>query len=425
VTIAPQAPALVVLKSAENPFIDATSTLLHNGGFLQNSVCAVDVAGVKLTPSDRYLTVVLPVVFSADLSGSLLVWARADGQGGTNSDSSATPGTWTVPEGVCRASLNSGFIFGAGEMKSSVTLAMDPGCPWVATSDVDWIAITSGAKGEGSGTVGYTVNANSGENPRVGSVTLAGQAMVLGQSGRGRGPGPLLAVNGVLNGASLKPETGITASAWLSVNGLNLADTTRSWQPSDFAGGRLPTQLDGVSVIVNGKNAYVRRVSPMQIEALAPDDDVEGRVAVEVITRNGRSNGVMVSKQKFAPAFYTTDAGGRRYVAATRTDGRPVGLLESDAARPGETILIQGTGFGPTSPARPAGEAVTQPAPALYPPQIRIGNLAARVLSAALVASGVFQFEVLVPEVGNGDQPVVGEIGLSITPGSVYLKVQR
>jgi len=32
---------------------------------------------------------------------------------------------------------------------------------------------------------------------------------------------------------------------------------------------------------------------------------------------------------------------------------------------------------------------------------------------------------VLVPEVGNGDQPVVGEIGLSITPGSVYLKVQR
>ena len=38
----------------------------------------------------------------------------------------------------------------------------------------------------------------------------------------------------------------------------------------EFASGRMPTQLAGVSVTVNGRPAYVYFVSPAQINVLTP-----------------------------------------------------------------------------------------------------------------------------------------------------------
>lgn len=120
----------------------------------------------------------------------------------------------------------------------------------------------------------------------------------------------------------------------------------------------------------------------------------------------------MVWKHRFAPAFFVVDGSGKQYVTA-------------QAAAPGERIRIQGTGFGPTNPVRPTGPMVIDPAPLVVPPRIFIGNREARVVSAALVGPGVSEFEVVVPDVADGDQPVVGEISLSITPGGVFLRVQR
>ena len=53
---------------------------------------------------------------------------------------------------------------------------------------------------------------------------------------------------------------------------------------SDFVVNRLPTQLGGVSVSIDGKPAYVYYISPTQINVLAPDYLAEA-VSVEVDTR--------------------------------------------------------------------------------------------------------------------------------------------
>ncbi|MBA3270827.1 MAG: BACON domain-containing protein [Acidobacteria bacterium] len=57
------------------------------------------------------------------------------------------------------------------------------GCAWSATSnDASWITVTSGATGSGSGSVGFTVMANTSA-ARTGTVTIAGQTFTVNQAG--------------------------------------------------------------------------------------------------------------------------------------------------------------------------------------------------------------------------------------------------
>jgi uncharacterized protein (TIGR03437 family) len=67
----------------------------------------------------------------------------------------------------------------------------------------------------------------------------------------------------VLNGASFQP--GIEAGSWVTIKGSNLANSTRTWQASDFVGATAPTALDGVSVTVDGMASAVEYISPTQI----------------------------------------------------------------------------------------------------------------------------------------------------------------
>ena len=54
------------------------------------------------------------------------------------------------------------------------------GCPWTATSNAPWISITSGAIGNGAGTVTFAVAATAGPT-RTGSLTIAGQTVTVVQ----------------------------------------------------------------------------------------------------------------------------------------------------------------------------------------------------------------------------------------------------
>jgi C1A family cysteine protease len=58
-------------------------------------------------------------------------------------------------------------------------------CTWTASSNATWISITSGASGTGNGTVYYTASTNTGNDPRTGSITIAGQTFTITQEGQG------------------------------------------------------------------------------------------------------------------------------------------------------------------------------------------------------------------------------------------------
>ena len=233
----------------------------------------------------------------------------------------------------------------------------------------------------------------------------------------------------VLNSGSLQP--GIPAAAWFTIEGTDLANTTRTWRTSDIVNGKLPTQLDGVSVTVGGKPAYVYYISPTVINAQAPDGS-PGQVSVKV-ANNGVTGAAMTAQMHtIAPAFFQWG----KYSVATRTDYSLVGppnLFKGATtvpARPGDVILLWGTGFGPTSPAVPAGEEapLTQSSSTVNKPTVMIGGVAATVHGAALTPgeAGLYLVVVTVPNsLADGDQPVVAQVAGVTSPSGVYLNVHH
>lgn len=233
-------------------------------------------------------------------------------------------------------------------------------------------------------------------------------------------------IESAVNGASFLP--GISAGSWSSVYGKNLAPGTRQWRADEIVKGKFPTQLDGVSVKINGKPAAVSYISPTQLNVQAPTDDVLGPVQLEVTNPHGSATAVAELKQ-FAPGLFTFDG---KYAAAQHADygyvAKP-GLLQgvaSKPAAPGEVIILYGTGFGPTLPATPAGEIVTAPAPLATPATVRIGNIDAGVQWAGISAAGLWQLNVRIPDVlPDGDAPVVAGVGGVQSQPDVFISIQR
>jgi uncharacterized protein (TIGR03437 family) len=220
------------------------------------------------------------------------------------------------------------------------------------------------------------------------------------------------------------------SGSWATIYGNFLSATTRSWGATDFVGNLLPTTLDGVTVMVNGRNAAISYVSPGQVNILLPTDTALGSVPV-IITNTLGSGTSTVTLQSYAPGFFTFQG---KYAAAVHLDGTyvaPVGYLgvgvASRPAQPGEIIQIYGSGFGPTSPSLLSGLIVTTPAPLSGAAQlfVLIGGVPAPVQFAGVVGSGLYQINVVVPSLPNGDQVVTGIIGGASTQNQITISIKN
>lgn len=235
--------------------------------------------------------------------------------------------------------------------------------------------------------------------------------------------------NGVVNGASF--ENGIAQNTWISILGANMSATTRTWATGDFVGGKLPTVLDGVSVTVNGKPAYVYFVSPKQLNVLVPVDNTIGPVQIQTTSNGLTSATSTATMQAVAPAFFMFNSD--KYVAATHTDGRllvgPTNLFTPSASTPaksGEVVVLYGTGFGPTTPAIPDGQTVTTPGILMTPPVIRIGGVNAQVMFAGQTAPGLYQFNVKIPDgTSDGDNHVTADMGGQQSQSKAVIAIQN
>jgi trimeric autotransporter adhesin len=82
----------------------------------------------------------------------------------------------------CTYSLSSSSqSFDATGGNGSVNVTTSTGCGWTATSNANFIGITSGASGTGNGTVSYNVAANTGA-ARSGTLTIGGKTFTVNQS---------------------------------------------------------------------------------------------------------------------------------------------------------------------------------------------------------------------------------------------------
>ena len=95
------------------------------------------------------------------------------------------------------------------------------------------------------------------------------------------------------------------------------------------------------------------------------------------------------------------------------------------AARSGDRIAIFGTGFGGTATETSFGRLISAPLPLAQRVIVRFDDVPAGVVSEALVAPGLYQFDVIVSAVASGDVEVTAEVDGIESGASVYLTVQR
>ncbi|MEP7351927.1 MAG: hypothetical protein ABI824_01715 [Acidobacteriota bacterium] len=227
-------------------------------------------------------------------------------------------------------------------------------------------------------------------------------------------------------------STTIQPGAWFSISGTNLADTTTLWN-GDFA-----TNLGGASVTVNGKPAYLLYVSPSFMNVQAPDDTALGFVEVKVTTAAGTGT-ASAYLATAAPSFNLLDdkhiagillrpddsgeQGGGTYDIVGPT-GTSLGY-KTVAAKAGDTLLLYGVGFGPTTPAVPAGKSFVGAAKAQMPIQFVINGHTLIPDFAGIAAAGQFQFNLTIPAgLGIGDQPLQATVNGVSTPTGVVLALQ-
>jgi uncharacterized protein (TIGR03437 family) len=296
---------------------------------------------------------------------------------------------------------------------------------WTASVSDFWLSVAS-ASGTAPATLPVSVNpANLAAGTYTGSVQISapgatGSPASVAVSLVVEGTQLAGTVAGVTNAGSFAPS--IASAAWVAIFGTNLSQTTYSWQAGDIVDGQLPKSLHGVSVTINGIAAYVAYISPTQINVLAPDDATAGSVPVVVTTAGQPSNSFTAQKQAFSPAFFAIDNGV--HAAAQHADYSPVD--STHPAQPGETIMIYGTGFGPTNPPVATGQLVATPEPLANTVQISVGGTSANVSFMGLVESGVYQLNVTLPtSLANGDAALLAVIGGVQTQTGVSIPVQQ
>ena len=239
-------------------------------------------------------------------------------------------------------------------------------------------------------------------------------------------------ISGVVNGANFAP--GIVSGSWTTLTGKFNTASNRVWKTTgsdnEIINGVLPKSLDGISVKINNKDAAVYFISDTQLNVQAPSDVALGPVPVSVTAGGVASDNFTANLVSEQPGFFMFP---NNYVAAVRADGAFIakpGLfgaaLTTIPAKPGDILLLFGTGFGPTSPAVPAGSIFAGAAALVARTTMTIGGIDSPVAFGGIVGAGLYQFNITVPAAAaNGDQPIVATINGQKTQSTALITIQR
>jgi uncharacterized protein (TIGR03437 family) len=213
-------------------------------------------------------------------------------------------------------------------------------------------------------------------------------------------------------------KAGFSSNTYVEIYGTSLSANTRLWAGADFNGVNAPTSLDGVSVDINGKPAFIYYISPNQINVNTPEDTAVGPVQVQVRTPFGPSNTINVNRARVSPTLQTVPQfliNGKQHVVALTPDFSTYigheGMIPGVAfrpAKPGDTVSIYALGCGPTTPPTQAGVVAAQGSALMLPYTLQIGGATAQVSFAGIVGAtiGLYQFNVVVPALPPGEHAI-------------------
>ncbi len=251
---------------------------------------------------------------------------------------------------------------------------------------------------------------------------LGAAAATLFAAEQGRKDIPAIYAGGVVNAASFvpAPDNFVAPGSIVSIFGDDLALRTRA-ATGRLDRGRLPLELGGVQVRVGGQLAPLFFVSPGQINLQIPASlAARPQPWTVVVVREGlnspAADGVHV--RATAPGLFPVIAHADFTLVGR---GDPEG---SFPAKAGETVILFGTGFGPTDPPVVEGQLPTFIAPIVLPHRIFLNGQelpanATYYIGQAPGLAGLQQVNLTLPApLDAGDYEVVVEVsGAASQPG--------
>jgi uncharacterized protein (TIGR03437 family) len=222
-----------------------------------------------------------------------------------------------------------------------------------------------------------------------------------------QGP-PVVSPNGVVNGASFRPPDfpggNVAGGSLISIFGQGLGP-----QVGVHAGQfPLPETLGPLMTRVrvqDQEHCRLLYVSETQINCQLPANLVQDRIRLRIVTNQGQSDEIEVPIGPHGFGFFTMAGNGRGPLAAQNFVDAPdpqnrYRLNAGDnPGRPGQIMVMWGTGLGPTDPPTPAGEPAMGQRLAIHQPEVFIGGQMAQVQFAGRAPgfAGLDQIQVVVP----------------------------
>ncbi len=221
-------------------------------------------------------------------------------------------------------------------------------------------------------------------------------------------------VTGAVSASAFGDFSAFAPGSWIEIYGTGLASTTRTWAGSDFNGVYGPTKLAGTSVTIGGQQAFIDYVSATQVNVQVPGGISPGTQQLIVTTDAGASAPFSVTVNATEPGLLSPPSfniGGTQYVTAQFTDGtfvlppNAIANVQSRRAKPGDSIIIYGVGFGDVTPSSPPGQLVGLQNSLNLPFKVSFFGVPATVTYDGLAPTymGLYQFNVTVPSIPASD----------------------
>jgi uncharacterized protein (TIGR03437 family) len=311
--------------------------------------------------------------------------------------------------------------------------SFDKGANGRMTFEVDW---TPPADDAGDIVFFAAGNAADGSGNNTGDRIYTTSAIVRNANGCALTAAP--AITGVGNAAS--GRAGMSFGSLVSIYGTGFLPAARARGAQAFElGAGFPTQIECVAVEIGGVRSPLTYASPGQLNVQTPLLELDRPQGVVVVVNPGTANErkSQVSNHDYStaqPGFFTFNGTS---VAALHADNTPVAdptvVPGGRPAKPGDVIVLYGTGFGPTEPIWQPGQIPDSAARTRSPVRVQVGSVILDPLQVDYAGispgsiSGLMQVNIKVPVnlTETGNVTITAGVGNASTQTGATIPVQR
>jgi uncharacterized protein (TIGR03437 family) len=343
------------------------------------------------------------------------------------------PATFTITQSTSPCAINVApsdlSIPGAGG-RSVIRVTGGSSCRWTPSADSDWLSIASWSSINGTGVVNLLAAPNPAIDPRETQVRISApgvetQSVTIIQTGL------VPIIRSISNSISHIEGGPFAPGTLIRLEGLSLGPDEAVLADRDAADD-LPTDLQGVQLLLNGVPAPLISVSRSRIESIVPFSLLNAQTAQVVVRNQGiDSEPVTIDLTPASPAIFTADPeSGVGQALATNQNGSRNSA--SNAAARNETVTLWITGAGAVRPDGIDGRIYRQANALPVPVQnisVQVGGQPATLTAASVVlgeTAGVIRFSIRIAQnAATGPAvPVVVRVGQTPSQASVTLAIR-